>query len=111
MALEPPKTLQVPTSWVGAEELPVHFANTFLGVVAPGEIFLNIGSIMPPAIIGTTPEERDAHARSIRFVAVRPIARLGLTPARLDELIKTLEDTRANYNRLMAAIDTTGDTE
>jgi len=41
----------------------VRFANAFIGVVGPGEIFLNIGAVVPPVIMGATAEEREAHAR------------------------------------------------
>lgn len=92
---------QIPVVWVGAEETPVQFANAFLGVVQPDEIFLTIGSIVPPAISGETPEEREDQARQISFIQATPIARLGLTPARLDELVQTLQQTQENYARLM----------
>jgi hypothetical protein len=95
-------------SWVGVEDLPVHFANAFLGVVGPNEIFFNIGSFVPPAIIGNTPEEREAQARSVMFLPVKPVARLALTPSRLDELIKALQDTRTNYENLMKAVQNQG---
>jgi hypothetical protein len=105
---ETPQQIQVPLAWIGAEDLPVQFANAFFGVVAPGEIILQIGSVVPPAIMGATPEEREVSARSVSFVQVKPVARLALTPARLDELIRTLEDTRNNYRTLMDAIDDGG---
>jgi len=95
-------------AWIGAEDLPVHFANAFFGVVAPGEIVVQVGSVVPPAIVGATPEEREAAVRSVSFVPVKPVARLALTPTRLDELIKILEDTRNNYRTLMDAIEDGG---
>lgn len=64
--------VQVPVVWVGAEELPVQFVNQFVGVIGPGEVFLNLGALMPPAIIGETDEERKAQAESIPFVQVSP---------------------------------------
>jgi hypothetical protein len=103
-----PQQIQIPTTWVGAEDVPVQFANAFAGVVAPGEIFLNVGSLVPPAIVGRTQEEREAQLRTITYIPVKPIARLGLTPDRLDELIRTLQETRTNYQDLMNAIQTQG---
>ncbi len=95
-----PKLIQLPTVWVGTDDLPVHFANAFIGVVAPGEIFLNIGALVPPAIMGATEQDREAQVRSVAYVPVKPIARLGLTPERLDELITALQQTRENYQAL-----------
>lgn len=103
------KQIQIPTSWVGAEDVPVQFANAFGGVVGPNEIFVLIGSYVPPPVAGQTQEERDASIRSIAYIPVKPIARIGMTPARLDELITALQETRKNYETLMKAIDTGGD--
>lgn len=105
---EGPKQIQIPTVWIGAEDLPAHFANAFVGVVAPNEIFLNVGSVVPPAITGATEEERETQVRSMGFLPVKPIARLALTPARLDELIRTLEETRNNYKNLLSALGDQG---
>ncbi len=100
-----PKAIPVAWSWVGAEDLPVHFANVFSGVVGPNAIFLNIGSMVPPDITGATEEEREAQVRAIAYVPIRPIARLALAPKGLDELIGTLQETRNNYEALRAALD------
>jgi hypothetical protein len=89
--------VQVPLVWVGTEELPIHFVNQFAGVIGPGEIFLYLGSVMPPPILGDTEEERTAQAESIRFVQVKPVARMALTPERLREFIAVLKQTLTNY--------------
>lgn len=104
---EPPPegSVRVPVVWVGAEDLPVHFVNQFVGVVQPNEVFLTFGAIVPPAILGATEEERKQQAESIQFVQVKPIARLGLTPERLQELIKVLNTTLANYEKQQKALE------
>ncbi len=83
----------------------MHFANAFAGVVGPNAVFLNIGSVVPPGITGATTEEREAQARSIAYVPIKPIARIALAPGGLDELIRALEDTRSNYQNLRSVID------
>ncbi|MEK6328251.1 MAG: hypothetical protein AABM66_12125 [Actinomycetota bacterium] len=99
---EPPPegTVAVPVVWVGAEELPVHFVNQFVGVVQPNEIFITLGSLVPPAIMGGTEEERKAQAESLQFIQVKPVARIAITPARLQELIGVLQQTLSNYEKL-----------
>jgi hypothetical protein len=82
----------------------VHFANAFVGIVGPNAIFLNIGSVVPPSIVGETDEEVDAQARSLTFVPVKPIARIALAPQGLDELITALEATRTNHQNLLQAL-------
>jgi hypothetical protein len=78
-------------AWIGAEDLPVEFANTFSGVVGANAVFLNIGSTVPPVI------ESEEQLANLRFVPVKPIARIALAPAGLDDMIRTLENTRRNY--------------
>jgi len=94
--------ITLPVVWVGADELPVHFLNQFLGVVQANEIFLTLGTLVPPAIMGATTEERRKHAETVPFVQVKPIVRVALTPARLRELITVLEQTLSNYENLPA---------
>jgi ribosomal protein L10 len=95
----PEGAVTVPVVWVGAEDLPVHFVNQFVGVVQPNEVFLTLGTMVPPTIIGATEEERKAQVESIEFIQVKPVARIGLTPARLQELIGVLQQTLSNYER------------
>jgi hypothetical protein len=90
----------VPLVWVGADDLPVHFANQFVSVVQANEIFLTIGSVVPPAILGSTVEERKAEVERITYVPVKPIARLGLTPAGLKQLIEVLQTTLEKHEQL-----------
>lgn len=110
MAANPPKNKQVSVTWVGAEEIPLQFANAFLGMVQPGEIYLNIGSVVPPVIQGT-PEERKAQVNAIDYVLAKPIARLAFTPARLDEMIKILQETKRNYEALMRVVNNQGESQ
>ncbi len=102
MAEEQPPEVEarsVPVVWVGTEDLPVQFVNQFVGVVAPDEVFLTLGSLVPPPILGETEEERRAAVEDIQFVQVKPVARIALTPARLQQLIQVLQQTLANYER------------
>lgn len=95
--------IAVPLVWVGADELPIHFFNQMVAVVQANEIFLMLGSLMPPPIVGDTREERKAQAESVPFVAIKPIVRLGLTPEKLKELIGVLQLTMENYERQQKA--------
>lgn len=81
-------------AWIGAEDLPVEFANAFSGTVGPNAVFVNIGSMVPPVI------ETDEDLANVRFVPVKPIARLALAPGGLDDMIRTLENTRSLYQEL-----------
>ena len=91
-------SVAVPVVWVGADELPVLFANQFVAQVDRGEVFLTVGQMQPPALLGTV-EERKQQAEQLQFVAVKPIARIAMTPSRLRELISVLEITVTNYEQ------------
>jgi hypothetical protein len=97
-----PEPIEIGSAWVGVDDLPVHFANAFTGVVGPNAIFLNVGSQVPPTIES---EEDFEHLRAIGYLAVKPIARLALTPQGLDDLIQALETTRSSYRQLRSALD------
>ncbi len=96
MAEEPPARIEIPVVWVGADEVPVFFANQFVAQVDRGEVFLTIGQLVPPAIIGSGEEARE-QAERIQYVPVKPVARIALTPTRLLELIEVLQITKANH--------------
>jgi hypothetical protein len=99
-----PAQIELPNAWVGAEELPVHFANAFGAVVGPHTIFLNIGSVVPPSIAGATDDERRAEVQALSYIPVKPIARIALAPEGLDELITMLQETRKNHQKLLGAM-------
>jgi hypothetical protein len=97
---EPPRPIKkVPIVWVGTDELPVYFLNQFIGQAERNEIYLTLGQVVPPALIGST-EERTEQLETIDYVTVRPIVRLGFTPQRLQELIEVLQQTLEIHGQL-----------
>lgn len=95
---------QLPVSWIGAEDLPVLFANTFVGQVEAeqGVFFLTIGQIVPPALIGT-PEEKVEQLEQISYVPIKPVARLALTRERLKYLIAILQTNLDQHDQILQA--------
>lgn len=63
---------EIPVSWVGAEELPILYANQFVGQVHEDTFFLTIGQLVPPALIGT-PEEQAEQLEEIAYLPVKPL--------------------------------------
>jgi hypothetical protein len=78
---------EIPTPWIGTEDLPVHFANAFGAAAGPNAIFLLFGSVVPPA-----PELPTAAGP---YVPVRPIVRLAIAPAAISQLMELLDQARA----------------
>ncbi len=91
--------VSVRMAWIGTEELPVLFANQFLFQVGPpGEVFITVGQVVPPAVIGS-PQEQQQQLQALPFVPVKPVVRLGMSRARLRELITSLGQLAEVYDQ------------
>lgn len=87
----PELKIALPVTWPGLEDLPLIYANQFVVSHGAGEIFVYIGSITPPLILGT-PEEQFNQLQAITEVPAKPVARLALSLDRLRELVNLLQD-------------------
>jgi hypothetical protein len=97
---QPLEQFEVPGVWVGLEQQPVLMANQFLSqLVASDEIVVAIGQFTPPVVLGTA-EQQAEQFKNVSFVQVRPVGRFGLTKARVREVIKMLETTLEQADRL-----------
>lgn len=72
----------IPAAWIGAEELPVHFANVFGATAGPHAVFLLAGSMVPAEV--------EDGGVSGPYVPVKPIAKLAIAPAAVPQLIQLL---------------------
>jgi hypothetical protein len=103
LAKESREWLDIPVVWEGLENVPIVLANNALGQVGQqDEIILSFGQLTPPALYGDLERQRE-QAQQIERLAVKPVARLGLTRAGLDDLIRILTGTRDNYDRVQEA--------
>jgi hypothetical protein len=99
VAADEPEGVQIPVVWSGVEQAPMLYANSFLvqfDPEAPGAFILTIGQLTPPALIGT-PEQIREQAEQISYVHVGVVARIVVTPTKLDELIAVLQANRDQY--------------
>jgi hypothetical protein len=93
--------IELESAWIGADDLPVQFANAFTGVVGPNAAFVTIGSQVPPAVES---EEDLNQLRTFGYIPVKPIVRIALTPQGLDDLIEALKTTQKNHRVLLKAL-------
>lgn len=94
LAEETTQEIQLPIAWVGSEDVSIALVNQFLGQVGlQDEVILTFGQLTPPTLLGTH-EQQQEQMKDIPFVPVKPVARLGLTKAGLDQLIDVLEQTQ-----------------
>jgi hypothetical protein len=98
---KPPEEMELEQAWIGAEDLPIHFANAFVGVTGPNAVFLTIGSQFPPSISNEADFE-ELKARG--YVEVKPVVRLALAPEGLDEMIEALKALRSTHRKLSKAL-------
>jgi hypothetical protein len=88
---EEPDSVEIPITFVGAEEIPMLAANSFVIQRQADEYMLTLGHIMPPLFVGT-PIEQARQAAQLPFVPVQVLGRYSLTRQRLEELVTTLQD-------------------
>lgn len=96
-----PDPLEIKPAWIGADDLPVHFANTFAITLGPNAIFLNLGSQVPPAIESEEDLER---LRTVGYLPVSPIARVAFSPQGLDGLIQGLQNARKQHKAMLRTL-------
>ena len=95
--------MDIPVVWEGLENIPIALVNNALGQVGQqDEIIVSFGQLTPPVLYGDLEQQRE-QAQQIERLAVRPVARLGLTRAGLDDLIRILTGTRDNYDKVQQA--------
>lgn len=88
--------IALPVAWVGIDDTPILHANEFASQFDNSMFFVSIGAIAPPLLLGTT-EERLEKARELPFIPVRTIARIALTPERVEQLISILQENLERF--------------
>lgn len=81
--------------WVEVENSPIHFTNQMLVQHIDNEFVLTFGYMTPPAFL-SPPSEEDLEAIDYS-IPIKPIVRVGMTPDRMLELIKALQENYRNY--------------
>jgi hypothetical protein len=98
MADESPEQVQIPVVWVGVDDMPVLMSNeAVVQHAGPDEFLLTFGLLTPPLLRGT-PEEQAEQARSLGYVAIRPVARIGLTRQRLEAVLQVLQENLRKHD-------------
>ncbi len=98
--------LALKLDWTGLENLPISFVNQFAVQhdARTNEFYLSVGAVSPPLIMGSD-ADRTATAAKLKergTIPVHPVARLGLTPERVLELIKALQTNYRTYQEVQA---------
>lgn len=87
--------VEVPLFVIGAEDVPIMFSNLMVVQHEQREFIINFGQYAPPLTLGP-PERRLEQVKAMPYAPVKIVARIGLTPERMAELIDALQ---RNYNK------------
>lgn len=88
--------IHIPVQVIGADDVPILFANQFIIQHLDKEFILTFGQFGPPLLLGTEDQKAEA-AKHISYVPIKVVARIGMTPERLVELIKVLQENLRRY--------------
>ena len=103
MAEETREGLTIRLVWDGVENVAIVLANQVIGQVGQqGEVILTFGQTAPPILLGDVDQQRE-QAKEIPFLPIKPVARLAITRAGLDDFIRILNEIRDNYDRMLGA--------
>ena len=93
------------------EDLQSHFISNIIVQHQPEAFILSFFEIWPPPILGDSDAEIRRQADSIEEIEAKCVARLVVTPSKMEELIKAMTDNLQTYREMMRAlaIETTGE--
>ncbi len=89
--------IEIPVVYIGVEDVPILFANSFVVQHQQNEFIITVGQIQPPLLLGS-PEEVREQAKRTAYVPVKVVARLALTRGRLLELLEVLTENLRRYD-------------
>jgi hypothetical protein len=99
MADETPEGIALPLVWMDLDDADTQAVNQLIVQHHEDEFILTFGHLTPPMLIGT-PEETAAQARTIPYVAVKVVARMAATPAKVEAFVKAMQTVLDGYQEL-----------
>ena len=93
--------VELPAIVTGADEVPILFSNVMVVQHQQEEFIISFCQASPPLTLGS-PDEQLEQMRSMPYLPIKVVARIGMTPQRMTELIKILQE---NYQTWRAKED------
>lgn len=88
--------IELPFFIVGAEETPILFSNLVVVQHEAQEFMLTFCQYTPPLTLGAPDRQRE-QLKNMPYVPVKAVARIGMTPQRLAQLIEVLNTNYASW--------------
>jgi len=97
-------TKQVSIKYTFPEDLKTQFVSNLVVQHEPGILILSFFETLPPIILGQTEEEKHMALEKIEFIESKCLARLIITPEKMEAFIKAMsENLNAYKNTYLAA--------
>jgi hypothetical protein len=90
--------VEIPFLFIGIEDAPILFSNLQIVQHEDQEFVITFGQYTPPLALGD-PERVEEEMRKYPHVAVKTVARIAMTPKRLERFIDALQ---RNYDKWKA---------
>lgn len=87
----PDEEVALPLFFIGAEDIPIVLSNLQVIQHVQQEFIITFGQFSPPIVLGT-PEEQMEQAKSKPYLPVKTVARVAMSPQRVADLIKALQE-------------------
>jgi hypothetical protein len=78
-------------------DLKTHFVSNFVIQTQPDHFVLTFFEVWPPAIVGSS-EEKKAALDGLQSVEAKCVARIVVTPARMQELAKLIQENVRHHD-------------
>jgi hypothetical protein len=86
----------IPIDWIVPPDLQAEYATNVLAQHGEHEFFLLFFQAQPPIILGEK-EERQKQVNELRQIPAKCIAKIIISPERVEEVIKLLQSQLDNY--------------
>jgi len=93
------------------DDLQSHFVSNIVVQHQPDIFILSFFEAWPPAILGETEEEKQQALEAVDRVEAKCVARLVLTPSKMQEFLETMKENLQNYERMMQLQSELGESE
>lgn len=81
----------LPFFFLGSEDVPIVLSNLQVVQHVQQEFIITFGQFSPPVVLGT-PEEQMEQVKSKPYLPVKTVARVAMSPQRVGDLIKALQE-------------------
>ena len=84
--------------WVGLEDTPVRSVTNTICQIHEDLFIVSFGFTNPPILVGTAAEVRK-QIDAVEAVRVTPVARMAVTEAHMENIIKVFQDSLKRYRK------------